>query len=343
MVDYEDRKRYVMERIEDWISKNGRKPIYVLAGENAYERQENFRGLLAQIRHEHDVENLPDTESLEDLLESANMLSMFGTGKIVVQRNPLWLKKTEDLEPLMQWAENPTPDVVIVLGWEQNPDKRKKSFKWFVKRGYLIACDNLKSWELPAWIQKRFKERGKRVSLQGAQALLALVGESQMLLDGEIEKICLYAGKEKEISIETIERLSSATAEAGIFDFIDSLCAAKGLEALAKLDNLIKMKEPEVKICFMIARQFRILLQGKQLKRSGVHRQDIAGRMKVNPYVWKKAEPFVDRYDEGTLEEFFFQCHKMDWDMKSGQGEPRVLLEHFILSFCAMENNQSAV
>ncbi len=327
-----------MERIEDWLSKNGKKPLYVIAGENGFLRKENERELMLCIREDREVEKLSDSEPLEYLVDSANMLSLFGTGKVIIQKNPAWLKKGEDLDLLMEWVEDPTPGVTVIVVWENGIDKRKKSFKWFIKKGSLISCDNVKSWELPAWIKKRFAHRGKRVDAKAAEALLALVGESQILLDNEIEKICLYAGKEKDISLATVEALSSATAEAGIFDFIDSLCARQGVACLNKLDNLLKMKEPVVKINFMIARQFRILLQGKQMKRSGVLRQDVAKRMKVNPYVWKKAEPFVDRYDESILEEYFFKTQKLDWDIKSGKGEPRILLEQFILDFCTLNS-----
>ncbi|QRN86130.1 DNA polymerase III subunit delta [Clostridia bacterium] len=327
-----------MDKIEDWLSKNGSKPLYVIAGENGFLRNENERELLDCIRLDREVEKLAENEPLEVLVESANMLSLFGTGKVIIQRNPVWLKKAEELDELMQWVENPVPGITVVIVWEFKADKRKKSFKWFTKKGSMIFCDNLKPWELPAWIKKRFAIRKKRIDPTAAEALLALVGDSQALLDNEIEKICLYAGTQKDIPLSMVEELSSASAEAGIFDFIDTLCAKQGVACLNKLDNLLKMKEPEVKINFMIARQFRILLQGKQLKRSGVLRQDIASKMKVNPYVWKKAEPFVDRYSESILEEYFFKSQKLDWDMKSGKGEPRVLLEQLILDFCSNES-----
>lgn len=324
-----------MDKIEDWLSKNGSKPLYVIAGENGFLRDENERELLDCIQLDRELEKLAENESIEALVECANMLSLFGTGKVIIQRNPIWLKKSEELDELMQWVEDPVPGITVLIIWEYKADKRKKAFKWFAKKGSMIYCDNLKSWELPAWIKKRFAARGKRIEPSTAEAILALVGDSQIILDNEIEKICLYAGARKDIPLAMVEELSSASAVAGIFDFIDTLCAKQGVACLSKLDNLLKMKEPEVKINFMIARQFRILLQGKQLKRSGVLRQDIAAKMKVNPYVWKKAEPFVERYSESILEEYFFKSQKLDWDMKSGKGEPRVLLEQLILDFCS--------
>ncbi len=323
-----------METMEDMMDRSGVKSLYVLAGENEYLRRKHVEDILRLRLGNRELERLDADDSLQDLIENANMLSLFGTGKIILQNNPKWIASQDDWDDLFAWLDRPTPDITIVVTSIKPLDKRKKMVKQLLLKDVLIECHPQKSWELPGWIVKRFAERKKRIDAEAVEALLALVGENESLLDNEILKLCLYARDEKAITIEMVESLSSASAEAGIFELIDALMRQDGVVCLKKLDNLIKMKEPEVKINFMLARQFRLLWQGKQLKDAGTPYAEIIKTMKVNPYVWKKTEPYVLRYDMHVLQRFFEESHQLDMDIKRGMGEPRVLLERFILDFC---------
>lgn len=326
-----------MRRINDEIDVNGEKAFYLLAGENDYLLRQKEKDLLLRLNQDCELETLGQEASLDALLESANMLSMFSSGKIMVQRNPNWLDKSPDIDDLSAWLSNPMPGVKIILISNKKIDKRKKLTKLLLKKNMVILCEPLKAWELPSWVQGRAKALGKRIDSPTAQALVALVGEQEVLLDNELKKMVMYLKDEKDISLEHVELLTSQSAQAGIFEFMDALSAQDGVKSLKLLDSLIKGKEPEVKILFMIARQFRIMLQGRQLMDLGYTHGQIVKNMGINPYVWKKTEPFAKLFNEELLVAYFFMIQSMDVSMKTGGNDPRLLLECFILDFCQRE------
>src|SRR6056297_3374313 len=169
-----------MENMKDWFDQNGERPVYCLAGENDFERL--VRGRAIRMHYDgRDVERFDANEPASALVESADTLSLFGAGKVLWQDNPAWLVKGELPDELVSWVGNPTADALIVLTLDRKPDRRRKNVKWFEKKGFLIPCVDPKPWELPRWIQSRFAARGKRIDASAAEALQALVGDSQMM------------------------------------------------------------------------------------------------------------------------------------------------------------------
>lgn len=329
-----------MRNIKEEIEINGLKPFYLLAGENDYLRRSQKAVLLKALTQdqgqgqEREVEVLSGEASLDALVQSASMVSLFGSAKIIVQENPAWLSKKVDTEELCQWIEAPLEGVSIVLVSPKKIDKRKKFSKYLIKKNMLVAADPLKPWELANFVRARARALGKHMDQETAQALVALVGEEEVLLDNELKKMVLYVQDKKTLDLEDVEALVSRSAQAGIFDFMDALSDQDGVKSLRLLDQLLLGGEPAVKILFMIARQFRILLQGRQLMDRGQTYGQIVKAMGVNPYVWKKAQPFCQRFDEARLKKTFYQVQKIDRRLKTGEGQPRQLLEQFILDFC---------
>lgn len=324
-----------MEDMAGRINRDGIRPLYLIHGENEYLRELNFSRLLELSGREMEPEQVDEKASPETLAAYASMPSMFSGGKLLIQRNPQWLVRGDDASELLKWAADPVPGNRILLLMNGKADGRKKAFKELSKREMVIDCPLPGEWELPRWIEGRFREQGIRISKEAAGLLQARAGNSQAVLDGEIRKIILYAGKEREIGTETVELLASHSAASGIFDLMDAFSARDGKNALTHLRSLIQMREPEVKILFMLVRQLRILYQGKLLLLQGCDDSRIVRELEVNPYVWKKARGYLSGLSREMLKKYLLMAGELDMRMKTGQGDPVVLLETFVLDFCS--------
>lgn len=82
----------------------------------------------------------------------------------------------------------------------------------------------------------------------------------------------------------------------------------------------------------MILRQFRILLELRDLyEREDISQSNVlAEKTGLHPFVVKKSFSFVKRYSYEKLKDVYEQLLEMDIKIKTGQGEPSLLLDMFV-------------
>jgi len=72
--------------------------------------------------------------------------------------------------------------------------------------------------------------------------------------------------------------------------------------------DLLALKEPAMRILFLLTRQFKLLLEVKVLTKQGFDRKDIASKTGLHPFVVGKyqeqAKNFSEKELRGIMEEF---------------------------------------
>ena len=94
-----------------------------------------------------------------------------------------------------------------------------------------------------------------------------LAGSDLQALVNEIDKLILYAGKDKSIPDSAIGLMLSASRQHKIFDLTDALGARNTRRALELLQNILDMGENPLAVVNIMARHFRQLLVVKDLLR----------------------------------------------------------------------------
>ncbi|MBI2845800.1 MAG: DNA polymerase III subunit delta [Chloroflexi bacterium] len=172
------------------------------------------------------------------------------------------------------------------------------------------------------WINKRAKEQGGKINTHAADTLAAFVGSNLRQLDLEITKLLAYVGEEP-IKVEDVRFLVSQTQEANIFALVDAL-GEKDLEtALAELHALLDQGQHPLQILAMIIRQFRLLLQGKELQLQG----EGMAKLRLHPFVARKIESQARKFTRPQLEEIYHHLLDTDLGIKTGRAEPEVALD----------------
>ena len=94
---------------------------------------------------------------------------------------------------------------------------------------------------------------------------------------------------------------------------------------------LINGEEP-IKILVILANQFRIIYQAKELYKQGYSGNDIATMIGIHPYRIKLALKKAINYNSDTLLDYLEKLADLDYDIKIGNIESSLGLEMFILS-----------
>jgi DNA polymerase-3 subunit delta len=201
-----------------------------------------------------------------------------------------------------------------------------------VKGAQILKLDVPKGAELTRWISKRAKAGEGEFTPAAAEALALAAGDEPRLLAGEIDKLLAYVNWARPVEPADVEKLTPAAGEAVIWDLVDALGARNAQLALNRFHTLLAMpSQDQFAIFNMIVRQFRFLLQTKELIEKGGNVTSVMQTLEIKSNF--SAEKYVKQsrnFSLKQLEAIYHQLLELDLALKSGAGEDTTALDTFI-------------
>lgn len=318
-------------------------PVYVLHGPESFLAEEFLslarREMIDPEFSDLNVSVYDCTEvSLSDILQDAETLPFMGEHRLVIARQAYFLtgskppsKVESDPDALLGYLQNPPAYTTLILHTEaEKLDERKKLVKTLQQKSKVIPFFLLKDAELHAWIERQADKYRASIQRPQAMKLVERVGSELRLLDKEVEKLALFVGEGGTITDQVIEDLCARTLEQDVFALIEQVASGRLDKALRMLYDCMKTGEEPIKLLSLFARQFRMLLQVRQLAPRGYSQQQMAGMIKMHPYAVKKALEQARHFSEDSLKKLLLILAEEDFRMKSGQVDKRLALELFI-------------
>jgi DNA polymerase III subunit delta len=182
--------------------------------------------------------------------------------------------------------------------------------------------------EMPGWIIEETKKQGGKIELQAATRLAEMVGEDTRQASQEISKLLTYINYKHAIDISDVEAVSIVTAQADVFIMVDALGEGNGKKALSSLHQLLEGEDP-FQLFGMIVRQFRMLLQAREVMDAGGHAQAVSETLHLAPFVGDKIFAQARGFKMATLENIHRRLLNMDEAVKTGEIPLETALEMF--------------
>jgi DNA polymerase-3 subunit delta len=148
--------------------------------------------------------------------------------------------------------------------------------------------------DLVSWVRRRAIAKDGRFSPQAAMALVQAASDDQRLLDQEIEKLLAYTNRERPVH------------------------------------NLLDHGNEPLYLLAMIVRQFRLLIQIKELSQEGLDPSAIAKTIKLHPYPTGKLYNQARNFTLEQLERVHHRLLEIDVQIKTGQINEIVALDLLI-------------
>ncbi|MCR2820459.1 DNA polymerase III subunit delta [Lederbergia panacisoli] len=337
-------------KLWDKIEKKQFSPLYLLYGTESFLINETKQKLVTNVLTEEEMDfnlSIYDMEetTVEEALEDVETFPFFGERKIVFLNNPIFLtsEKSKDkvehnIKKLESYIESPAPYSILVLaGNYEKLDERKKITKLLKKNAEIIEAKKLSERELHTWIQRQIEEKGQQIDENAIDLLLALVGPDLMNLHSELEKLSLYVKDSKIIKVEIVEKLTSRSLEQNIFDLVDKVVQRKMEEVFRIYYDLRKQNEEPIKILALLASQFRLIYQVKELMKRGYGQQQIASTLKTHPFRVKLASGQARSFKDKELGEIIHFLAQTDEQLKTGGSGREVSLELFLFKLGSLK------
>ena len=304
--------------------------VYLLYGINEFAIQKEIE----KITKDFDKMNISKydlaEDDIKDVINDAETFSMFADKKVVIAENATIFTSSGsgDLETLENYlAHINTSTILIFTINEEKVDERKKITKK-IKKDYKLISFNQN--ETPNSLVKSLLN-GYNITSSNINLLIDRVGTNSLILENEVNKIKLYKD-DKTITKEDILNLTTKRPEIDIFKLIDDIVMKNKDEALEIYNEMLKVNEEPLKIVILLASQFRLMYQAKELAKKGYSEKNISELLKVHPYRVKLALQKGKKYKAETLLNYLSTLADIDIAIKTGKTDKNLALELFLLN-----------
>lgn len=319
-------------------------PLYVLYGSEKF-RMNEFAALLENhliAKEDRDFAVIPFDLSetpVQAVVEEAETVPFMVERKLLLVRDAsLFTAGKENakiehrVDVLSEYMQHPADFSVIVFMVNNDKlDERKKIVKAVKSAGVVLAFNPLGAEELLRWVEKGFQARGCSTAPGTAEALVASAGTGLQGLSAEMDKLCMFAGKGGTVDPAAVESLVHRGTEQNVFTLVEDIANLRLDKALKTLYELLKQREEPIKIAALIARQFRIILQVKDLSALSYSQGQIASQLGLHPYAVKLAGEQAHKFDSRRLRQILSHLADLDYQMKTGAIDKVLGLEMFML------------
>lgn len=266
------------------------------------------------------------------VLESARTIPFLGSRRLVICTE-LENYKAAHLNELADYLAEPVTSTCLLL-CGRKLDSRTKFAKSLKKNGKVRIIKKMYPRELLPWLSGQAALRGKRLARPAAEHLAELAGLGLGALDSELEKISLYVGQRREISLEDVLAVVGRGRLYSIFDFTDAVASGALHRALTSWDQLHSLGEPAVRVVAMISRLLRQLLQVKEILDQGGGQGQVQSTLRIPPAATQTLLGRARRESVASLAALLSRVLEADAALKSSPGSDRVIMERLVMDLC---------
>ena len=159
------------------------------------------------------------------------------------------------------------------------------------------------------------------------------VGTDMENIQKELEKLVCYALERQTLGREDVDAVCVTQISNHIFDMLRAVTEKKQKRALDLYYDLLALKEPPMRILFLLARQFNLIWQVKELEKEGYDQSRIAKRTGLQPFVVRNYSSYGRRYREEELEGIVQECVDTEEKVKTGRITDILSVELLLIKF----------
>ena len=304
--------------------------VYLLYGTEDFEIEEEIKKLSKDIDEMNISKYDLNNDMLSLALEDAKTMSLFDDKKLVIVDNANMFtgSTSKDSELIEEYLNHINENTTLVLIVHNDKlDTRKKITKLIKKVGKVQEFND--ELDTTSLVRRLFKDYN--IDYKTIQLFIDRVGNNPLIIQSEINKIKIYKDNDKNITEEDILNLTAKLIEIDIFKLIDYIVRKNKEKALELYYEMLKMNEEPIKIVVILANQFRIMYQSKELLKKGYSEKDIASTLKIHPYRVKLAIQNSRNYTSDILLKNLNALADIDIGIKTGTINKDLALELFIL------------
>lgn len=266
--------------------------------------------------------------TLKEINEKINTGSLFVQKRLIAIDNIFKNKKADIFLSLTEYLKDLSAATdTIVIFRDEELDTREKPLKADAKKFFAFLCKQQYSQEfsalsgiqLLAFIKKELSVYEKEIETAAANLLINTASSDIWIIINELNKLAHYTAN-KIITINDVKELGASSFNENIFGLTDALSSKNRKLALSLLEEQYAAGLSDEYLLTMLTRQFKILLQIKEALESKTSQSDMAGKLKLHPFIIKKGLMQAKNFSGSDLKNYLNRLIRLDFLNKTGQG-----------------------
>lgn len=316
-----------MQRLARDIKDRSFRPVYLLYGAEAYLKNSYKNQLVSAIAGD-DTMNFNRFEGrnpdVNEIISLAETMPFFSEKRLILVEDSGFFKGSAD--GLADYLPQ-MPDTSCLIFAESEVDKRSRLFKQVKEAGYAVEMARQDFGQLSKWAGTLLLREGKKITGHTMELFLDRTGDDMEHIRMELEKLVSFTLGREVITDGDVEAVCSVHVTNKIFDMVTALVNRQTKKAMDLYEDLLTLKEPPMRILFLIARQFNQILQVKELVAKGMDKGAISSRLKVPPFAAGKMIPQARTFTKEQLLGCVMLCVETEEAVKTGQLNDRMAVE----------------
>ncbi len=323
-----------MKVLNDNIKEARFKRVYLLCGQEDYLRHQ-YRDKLRQAIAGDDDMNYSyyegKTIDIKEIIDTCETLPFFADRRLVVIEDSGFFKNACD-DALVDYIKN-IPEYLTILFVDKEIDKRSRLYKAVSQNGYVSEMTVQDDETLKKWVRGLLSSENKRMDSRVLQTFIEYAGSSMDNIRQELEKLICYALGRDEITTSDIEAVCTVTTENKIFDMVTAVATKQQRKALDLYYDLLTLKEPPMRILFLLVRQFNLILQVKDMRKDGYTAATMAKKIGVQGFVVNKCLEQAEYFSSTVLRGALETCASYEEAFKTGRLDEKMCVELIIIKY----------
>jgi DNA polymerase-3 subunit delta len=195
--------------------------------------------------------------------------------------------------------------------------------------------------EAVRWIVEIASADGVKVEADAARELVDARGGDMMLIANELEKLVLYVGEKKRVTLGDVETMVLAAKQRTLYELTDAISAHDRPRALAVLDAILSSgdgEEAAIGHLYMLAKTFRqmLVIFEKRVRDSRALWQALWQGFRVPPFAAEDVLRQARRYkSRRELTRALRLVARADLELRSNPPSKRLVMERLVLDLAS--------
>jgi DNA polymerase-3 subunit delta len=273
------------DRFVSELESHKLRPAYILVGDEAFFRKRVRDAILEHLVPGDMREfsffdyDLAET-SLAEVLDRARTPSLMAPFQVFFVRGVKSLygrgSNEEKLAAIEDYCKNSNPDALLVLVADhisipadarrmdmQDKERYQRIRETLGTFCGIVELARVEEGEAVRWIAEYCATRDVKIEPDGARELVDALGGDMMMVSNELEKLILYVGEKKRITLGDVETMVLAAKQRSLYELTDAISSKDRVRSLEILDALLMSgdgEEAAIGHIYMLAKTFRQML-----------------------------------------------------------------------------------
>jgi DNA polymerase-3 subunit delta len=358
------------DRFVSEVQARNLRPVYVFVGDEVFFRRRCREAILEHLVSPELRDfsvfdfDLAETDLAEvlDRLRTPSLMAPFQVFFVRGVKTLYGRGSNEDkLQAIEEYSKDPNPDAALILiadhisipadarRMEMTDKERYERIRETLGQFCgIVELSRVEEGEAVRWIGEYGTTRDVKIETDAARELVDALGGDMMMVSNELEKLILYVGEKKRITLGDVETMVLAAKQRSLYELTDAISAKDRVKALEILDAILTTGEGEeaaIGHLYMLAKTFRqmLVILERNVRDQRMLWAALWQGFRVPPFAADDIIRQARRYkSKRELTRSIRLVAKTDLALRSNPVSKRLVLEKLVLDLTAQPKPESA-